>query len=355
MLSKEERLEKQSIILHKMRYELPKLITMSPPRSVSSEDWFKESGLGKVLEVVGMPMFRQDGLNGKGPPAFKVLCEEEAAGCFDDKPVGVVPGSGNFGACCGSFWDAFNLAGLHAVVDSTTPEGKLKQLRMSGTEPIVAPAGINPVEHAQELAQEKGKHLIHQYLHWGSVRGQQWTAEQIIREFNDMKWLGAQPSLFGAVPGTGAGVLGGHRYLRPAYPGMKVFAVASMSDEEKVPGSRSPKGLAYVKKIGGFPLEDALDLNNKTPLTSVKKDRAFEVSLEYIRQWIGLGPTGGLLVARTYDLLRKIWETEGAPGLEKLKNDAGKIVVILLLMDNYLPYVDLPEYETACRSLAARS
>jgi cysteine synthase len=348
--------EKRRGILHTLEHGLPPLICMPVPASVSRESWYKESGIEKVLRIIGLPMFRMDALNGKLPSAFGTLCEEEAAGKFDDEPFVLSPTSGNFGVCGGFCADAFPIKGFGAVMDSNTSQGKQAQPKIVGAEVILAPAGVNPIEYACELGKQPGNFLIHQYLHEGSIRGHRFTFAHITREMErlsgQIKGLGNTPSLFGAVAGTGSSLLAARRFLQEEYSNMKIFGVASMSDAEKVPGSRSPAGLAYLRKIGGFPYREAIDFDL---VTSVPKLRAFEMSVEYIRQRIAMGPTGGLLVAGACELLRTQWEKGGAHAIGALLNDAGMLVVVLLLMDNYLPYWDDQCYVRACESLAARS
>jgi hypothetical protein len=72
------------------------------------------------------------------------------------------------------------------------------------------------------------------------------------------------------------------------------------------------------------------------------------MNAEFIQQHlIPMGPTGALLIAGFYHLLRKHCE-EGTIGT--LMNPHGNIVFVGFIMDMHLPYLNMPEYLTHFRS-----
>jgi cysteine synthase len=116
---------------------------------------------------------------------------------------------------------------------------------------------------------------------------------------------------------------------------IKIFGVASHSQEERVPGSRSPSDLREIERIGGFLYQEAIDFNL---VTSVLKSEAYAMNSERIRQsLIPVGPSGGLLEAGFYNLLREKVE---ANRVSDLMNERNEIVVVLMWVDSYLAYLD---------------
>lgn len=323
---------------------LPPLSRMPIPNSIRSERWFEQSGIEKQLRKYALPCFRMSTFNGKTPPAFKAWLMDEEAGRFENNPIVIGSTSGNWGMSAGLIAPLFSVQKFCAVIDMKTPEGKQNQLRASGADIMYAPAGVVPTDYVYQLIQDSQYHLIDQYIHEGSVQGHQWTMDHIARE---LARLNETPSLFGAVAGTCSTLMAADRYLKKtAFPAMKIFGVASMSKEEKVPGSRSPEMLADLKRIGGFPYEEVLDF----PLVAnVRKQEAYALTAAFVqRHFISAGPTAGLLEAGSYNLLREHWETHG--DFKALANPAGDVVMVSFFMDMHLAYLDEPDFLAAFRT-----
>lgn len=301
------------------------------PQWTASAPWFKESGLGDDLELHGVCAFEQRGLSGKSPAALKILLEEDALGHLDDRPILVAPTSGNFGFA-GAFFTVspsrlFDIPQFIAVVEQRTSKGKRAHLRRSGAMVVVAPAGTSAIDYAYErYGNLPGHRIINQYTHPGNLHGQEWVAKLVYRA------LGKRLSGFAAAVGSTASVAGADEYLRPLVPNMKVIAVASSSEDDRVPGSRTEEGAA----VGMFGYKSRIDYLVK----DVTKKESFQDSDDLIGHSFSAGPTSGLVRAGTLHLLADL-HREGR--LDEVRNSDGKIVIALLFMDMFLPYSE--EYD----------
>jgi cysteine synthase len=297
------------------------------PQRIASATWFRDAGLAQVLETHALCCFRFKVFSGKVVAAFKILLEEEAAGHLAERPVLVAPTSGNFGFAGAiltvSESRVFDIPKFIAVVEYSTPQGKQAHLRRSGATVVIAPKGTTAIEYVVDTYESKPEYLvIDQYTHLGNLRGQEWVAKKIYRNFKDGL------SVFVATVGSTGSVAGAATYLRPHVPNLKIVGIASMSEAERVPGSRTREGA----EAGKFNYLSSLSY----PLvTSVTKREAFADSADLISASISAGPTAGLTRAGFYHLLQEEYE-KGR--LDAMTNQYGKIVVVFLLMDMFLPY-----------------
>lgn len=302
------------------------------PANVASAPWFKKARLGRILRPYALLTFRFQGLSGKVAAAFRILLEEEAAGHLGEAITVVAATSGNFGFAMAmlllSYRKLFNVAGFIATVESTTSKGKIAHLRRSGADVRIAPAGTTAIELAEQIGTRPNHLIINQYTHGGNRRAQRWPAMKIYRRFKDSL------SVFVAAVGSTATIVGIKDVLEPLVPGMKFVGVASLNKKQKVPGSRPEEDLDVTE----FGYKEALAYYHL--VTSVTKLEAFEASQELIKDWHSAGPTSGLAVAGFFKLL----EQECKAGrLDAMRNKYGKIVVVFLFMDMFLPYAE--EYD----------
>lgn len=336
-LTEAEKKATRKQFLDLLEHGLPSLIEVPVPNAVKVAPWFKDSGIQKKLSVYAFEGGRIRAANGKLPAVFKAWLIDEKEGKFDNRPIVIGPTSGNWGLVSGFIAPLFTVAEFEAVVGSDVPEGKLTHLKSSGAKVIVAPKGMSAIEYALELGKKPGYHLINQYTHRGTYEGGKWVMDHIRRELRRRK---KKLSVFAAITGTCGTLMAADLYLRKAHqPTLKIFGVASMSKVEDVPGSRYPEKLAALKKIGGFPYENIIEL----PLiTTVTRDRAYALDAELLQEhFLSVGPTAALLVAGFYDRLREHVE-RGT--VDSLKNKEGNIVAVLYFMDRHLPYLEDPEY-----------
>ncbi len=345
-LTQSQKDEMRARLLDIMEHRLPPLRTILTPDSTKEEPWFRESGIEKILKKYAFFGAEMRAHNGKSAPAFMAWLMDEKAGKFNKDIMVIGATSGNWGMASGLIAPMFDVKGFSAVIERTVPKGKQNQLIAAGAEIIYAPDGVSSIEHAQALAEKYPEqyHFINQYIHEGSVLGHKWPMDHIARE---LARLGETPSIFAATTGTCSTIMAAKRYLKSGFPQMKILGVASMSNNEKVHGSRSPEGLAELKKFpGSFQYEDIVDF----PLmTGITKREAYVMSAEFYQQYYhSLGPTSMLLEAGTYRFLKDHWERHG--NFDALKNKNGEIVMVSFFMDMHLPYLDDPDVLAAFAS-----
>jgi cysteine synthase len=333
-LEYEQMLRRREKLLAFVNGEFAPIEPVPVPKDIASAGWFKESGLANTLKTYAFCGFRLEyalEYTGKLPAALKILLEEEAAGHLDARPVIVAATSGNFGFAAAlltvSVSRVFDIPKFIAVVEPTTSAMKQAFIRRSGATVIVAPQGMTAIQYADETyGQRPGYLVINQYTHPGNLHGQEWVANKIHRT------LGLDVSVFVASVGSTASVSGGG-YLRKLVPHLKVVGVASMSEEDRVPGSRTEA----AAEVGGFDYRSWLSY----PLvTSVTKREAFAASDELIGNLIFAGPTSGLAVAGFYHLLSDEYR---AGRLDAIRNPSGDIVAVFDFKDPF--YVYSEEYD----------
>lgn len=331
-------------ILEFVENNLPRLIPVPVPCSVKGASWFRKSGIIESVKVFAFPGFQLGVFSGKLMPALKLWLEFEEAGRFQGHPIVAGATSGNWGKDSALLSQMFSVKSFVAVVNSNTPRGKLLHLQAAGAKITIAPPGIPATEYVYEIAKKPGVVLLDQYVQDGSIQGHRWTMRHVDREMKRLRQNGdllGSGYNFGAVTGTCSTIMAAHRYLKPITKSkyIKVFAVASMSREEKVPGSRSPEELDELEPIGGFPYKTALDFELVRDIT---RRKAYEMNAERLQQsLLPVGPTSALLEAGFYHLLRCKVE---ADRVCELMNEEGEIAVVLMWVDSYLAYLDDPEY-----------
>jgi cysteine synthase len=327
---------------------LPSPRLAPPPEDVRTSEWYLDYKLEGVAETWLVELGMIPTGNGKALAATRIFLEKLKQGVFDDYPEVDLSSSGNFAASAGYVGKFLPIRRINAAIDKKIPPGKRRQLEFAGVNPVDTPEGKSPIQHAHELAQQPGHVEVNQYIEQGSIDAQEWLANHITR---CCMRLGKTPTLFGAVTGTRATVVGGKKFLARDFPNIKIFGVASMytegdkEDREKVAGSRSLKGLRELEGIEGFELEKALDF----PLVaSVPKKRAIRTNVELIRRWHPVGPTGALLVAGNWDLVRDIclgkFKDRGIT-IDSVKNERGQVISSLPVIDAFQFYAQDREYD----------
>lgn len=340
-LDEEEKKEMRARVFSILESGLPSMIQMPVPSNIKSEPWFQESGAKDIVKIYALPSFKMNAFNGKLAPAFKACLMDEEAGKFDPDTIVIGASSSNWATEMGLLAPLFNFKEFHAVINTkSVPLGKQKHLQASGAKIISTPDGILPTDYVYELAKLPHYHLIDQYVHPGSVIGHKWTMDHITREIKRLE-SGQNLSFFSAVGGTCSTLRAAKEYLQPEFPNMEIWAVESMSKEEKVPGSRYPESVDELKGIGGgFDYKTAI---NGGFITGVTKDEAFRVNAELVKQYfITSGPTGALLLAGVWHHLGDYFKEHG--NFEALKNNNGIVLGAIFIMDMHLPYLDDDEY-----------
>jgi cysteine synthase len=331
-LEYEQMLQRRQDLVELMEGDFAPIERVPIPRHIISAPWFKEAGLEERLETYALCGFRFKVFSGKLPAAFMILLEELRAGRLDSRPILVAATSGNFGFALAhltvSESRAFDIPKCIAIVEWNTSAGKKAHLRRSGATVIVAPRGTTAIKYADDnYGNRPGYLVINQYTHPGNLHGQEWVAKKIYRTF------GTDIDGFVAAVGSTASIAGAGLYLRELVPHIKIVGVGSMSEDEKVPGSRTEEGA----KVGAFDYQSKLSY----PLvTTVTKREAFADSDELISSSFSAGPTSGQVRTGFFRLA----ESERREGrLDAMINPKKISKWVFLFMDMFLPYSE--EYD----------
>lgn len=349
MLDDLERKTLRRNLLNFVERGLPPLVRIPVPNSIRDASWFRRARIHNKLKVFAFPAFQMGIFSGKLMPAMKLWLSLEREGVINPSAEGLSATSGNYGKDAAYLAPIFGAHGFTAVVSHNIHPGKLRHLYAAGAHVIKAPKGTLATDYVFDIAKRPGFVLMDQYIREESISGHEWTMNHIASEMErlrkDKRVIRGRGFVLCAVTGSCSTLIAGNRYLKQRYLDrqIRIAGVASMSKKEHVPGSRSNEDLIDLKRIGGFPGRDefksVLDFDLEQSLT---RDEVYTFNVERIRQiLLPVGPTGALLEAGFYCLLRKKLESER---LTDLTNEYGEIVSILIWIDSYLPYIDDPEF-----------
>lgn len=332
---------------------LPPLRWMPAPWFVRTQPWYVASKAADKVWIAALCLGDLRLSNGKLPPALMACIMAEREGRFTPETIVTGNSSGNYAASVGFVAPIFPFMEFRPIIDTkSVPKGKIDQLEANGIREIIpVPEGKIGTDFAYEVAQWPNHYLMDQYTLEASVLGHEWTMNQIIRDLprlrdktwqDSQKWVGRDLSGAAAVTGTCSTVAAMHRFLRPAFPDMKVWGIASKDKENKVPGSRFPKALDELETIGGgFDYINAIDGGL---ITSVTLDEAYSVNGELVMPYgIDVGPTGALALAGTWHRVGEHWMDHGG-SFKGLENDAGIVLICLVTIDQRAFYLDDPKY-----------
>ncbi|HVM76751.1 MAG TPA: pyridoxal-phosphate dependent enzyme [Candidatus Paceibacterota bacterium] len=324
---------------------LPSLAEAPIPAYVRRKEWWIETPhIEERLHPIVFAGGKIDGYNGKAPAAIMPWEIDYRAGKINPDIVVGGSTSANWGLCSGLVSHVYPAKHFLAFLNpKKVPKGKQDQLLATGAKIEPVPDGAIPTEYVYEYAEKhKDFHLIDQYVHPGSVLGHKWSMDHIARELVRMD---RTPTLFGAVTGTCSTLLAAHRYLRlEKWQGLKIFGVASKSEKDKVPGSRSRQGLEELMRLPGSFVKQVLDeVLDYDLIESIGKDFVYPLNRQFYQKWNRpYGPTSVLLMAGFYELLDRIWKEKG--NFSSVMNECGEIVCVMFFMDLLLPYLDDPEF-----------
>ena len=331
---------------------LPPLKWMPAPSFVKSQPWYVESKAAEKVRICVLSAGDMEVFNGKLQPALKSSLMDEEDGKFTSETIVYGNSSANWAAMMAAIAPIFSYKEFRPIINRSVPKGKIDQLEANGVKEILwVPEGSIGTDYAYELVETPNFHLIDQYTHRGSVLGHKWTMNHIIHDLPRLMrheyrrsdvWIGNSLSFSAAVTGTCSTVAAMHEFLRPAFPRMKVWGVASMPGKEKVPGSRSKAKLDELAHIGGgFNYESILDGGL---IQNVTLDETYSVNAEIVSpNFMDIGPTGALLIAGVWRRIGEYW-MDHKQSFDGLLNDADIVLGCIYAVDKRLPYLDDPGY-----------
>jgi len=330
---------------------LPWLKWMPTPSFVRFQPW---RNAAKKVRICVLSAGDLEIFNGKLQPALKTCLMDEADGKFTPETIYYGPSSANWAAMMAALAPMFSYKEFRPVIERSVPKGKIDQLEANGVNPeniLWVPEGSIGTDYAYELVKTLNFQLADQYTHKGSVLGHKWTMDHVIHDLPRLMrheharnhvWIGNNLSFAAAVTGTCSTVAAMDEFLRPAFPGMQVWGIASMPGKERVPGSRSKQKLEELNRIGGgFNYENILDGGL---IESVTLDEAYSVNAEILSpHFMDVGPTVALAVAGTWHRLGEYWMNHNG-SFDGLVNDAGIVLGFIYGVDKRLPYLGDPGY-----------
>lgn len=252
--------------------------------------------------------------------------------------------SGNTGIALAALAKSFGVPRVKLVVSPDLPEGKRYPLIMAGAELVSPEEGLSAIATARKLGgggwKEKGWHAhngclnLDQYSNPnGVVMHSSCIGPTILKSFV------FPPTVFVAGVGTGGTLIGVGTSLRN-YPLIENITIVGvlLSPGQEVPGVRD---INRMKEIG-LPWMQAAD-----EFVEVETRPSYLAALWF--NWemgITPGPSSGLAYLGALDFLE---QRKTAGTLDMLRNEQGRVQVVVLFPDGNRPYGDrfmayLPSY-----------
>ncbi|MDR3519836.1 MAG: pyridoxal-phosphate dependent enzyme [Candidatus Pacebacteria bacterium] len=218
----------------------------------------------------------------------------------------------------------FGIKNMHTIITPDVPKNKQNLLKLLGTDLIISDgpscpdvrAQLGGVWEATQMGKQPGWKNLGQYSNANIPKG---TGQRIGGEI--FKQLGNKLDIFCAAIGTSGTVYGISSYLKKKIPKLYVIA-ASGKKGSSIPGPRTEE---HVKKLH-FPWAETVDLE-----FPIGTEDAFGASLKLIREGIFVGPSSGMQLAATLEVLKKMKKEN------RLKKNTNAVI---LGCDTMFPYIE---------------
>jgi cysteine synthase B len=264
---------------------------------------------------------------------YGLLEGAEEAGMLKGVHTLVEATSGNTGVVLANMAKAFGIPRVKLVVAPDLPDGKRYPLILAGAEIVPPESGLSTIGTARKLGgggwkshgweSDNGCLNLDQYANPdGTKLHSSFTAPTILEQ------LAYPPTVFVMGVGTGGTLVGVSKYLRDKAKGTKIVGVL-LAPGQEIPGVRD---LNRMKEIL-LPWRESLDRS-----VEVETRPSYLASLWFT--WVtGLtpGPSSGFAYLGALEFLR---EHKDAGTLDSLRDDQGRIHVVILFPDGSRPYGD---------------
>jgi cysteine synthase len=261
-------------------------------------------------------------LNMKSYPAFYMLSKAKESGLLEGVHTLVEASSGNFALSLAILAPRFGIKEVIVIVPSDIATGKFELIRLSGAKVILHTESPQEsgISKAREMGKRKGFLNLGQYENeWNPDAHEELTAGQVYSQ------TGGKISIFCAALGTTGTITGAREFFLKKKSGAKIIGVR-VAPENAVPGVRTEERLRQV----GF------DYRTGIENVEIGTEESFETSLNLFRAGIVAGPSSGLALAGLFKFLKQ----QDGSGLERLRNEDGEIVAVVIFGDTVLPYTD---------------
>jgi len=287
---------------------------------------FKDDGVRIFAKLMNtLPL-----TNVKSLPSYNMLMEAKKRGELNEVETIIENSSGNTVFSLAIIARLLGINSTKAVVSNEISPGKLKMLRLFGTEVIVNKEPICPdpsdktsgIYKAKVWANENNWLNAGQYDNFDNPKAhEKWTGKQIWEQMN------SDISIFCAGLGTTGTMVGTGRYLKNQNKDIKNVGVVRLSNNP-VPGPRTRNLLQEI----AFDWENIVD-----EVEEVGTVDSYKVSLDLCRYGFVVGPSSGFALKGLYNYLDKI---KKAGKLDSLKNKDGQINCVFICCDSPFPYIN---------------
>jgi cysteine synthase/rhodanese-related sulfurtransferase len=268
--------------------------------------------------------------NVKSLPSYNMLMEAKERGDLDNIDTVIENSSGNTVFSLAVVGRLLGIPHTKAVVSNEVSSGKLKMLRLFGTEVIVNKEPICPdpsdktsgIYKAKVWANENGWLNAGQYDNFDNPKAhEKWTGKQIWEQTE------GNISVFCAGLGTTGTMVGVGRYLKSQNSNIKNIGVARLSNNP-VPGPRTKNLLREI----AFDWENIVD-----EVEEVGTIDSYKTSIDLCRYGLLVGPSSGFALRGLFNYLSKAKEQNK---LSELKNENGEIICVFIACDSPFPYLN---------------
>lgn len=287
---------------------------------------FKEDGVRIYAKLMNtLPLN-----NVKSLPSYNMLMEAKERGDLDSIDTVIENSSGNTVFSLAIIGRLLGIKSTKAVVSNEVSSGKLKMLRLFGTEIIVNKEPICPdpsdktsgIYKAKVWAKENGWLNAGQYDNFDNPKAhEKWTGKQIWDQT-----LG-NISVFCAGLGTTGTMVGAGKYLKDKNKDIKNVGVARLSNNP-VPGPRTKNLLREI----AFDWENIVD-----EVEEVGTIDSYKTSLDLCRYGLLVGPSSGFTLKGLFNYLNKM---RSENKLDSLRNKDGEIICVFIACDSPFPYLN---------------
>lgn len=268
--------------------------------------------------------------NVKSLPSYNMLMEAKERGELDNIDTIIENSSGNTVFSLAIIGRLLGISHTKAVVSNEVSVGKLKMLRLFGTEIIVNKEPICPdpsdktsgIYKAKVWAKKNGWLNAGQYDNIDNPKAhEKWTGKQIWEQTE------GNISVFCAGLGTTGTIVGAGRYLKNQNPNIKNVGVVRLPNNP-VPGTRTKNLLREI----AFDWENTVD-----QVEEVGTIDSYKTSLDLCRYGLLVGPSSGFALK---GLLNYLTNAKEKGKLDELKNENGEIVCVFIACDSPFPYLN---------------
>ncbi|MGD0328284.1 MAG: pyridoxal-phosphate dependent enzyme [Minisyncoccia bacterium] len=267
---------------------------------------------------------------------YGMLLRAEGSGMLRGVHTLVEATSGNTGVVLAAMAKSFGIPHVKLVVAPDLPDGKRYPLLLAGADIIPPEEGLSVIGTARKLGgggwkaegwhAENGVLNLDQYANPANTElHAELTAPRILNR------AVYPPAVFVAGIGTGGTLIGVSEYLRRKLKNIRIVGVLLSSGQE-IPGVRDLNRMEEITLPWREALDDYIEIQR----------RPSYLAASWFNWTMGItvGPSSGLAYLGALRFLRRCKENVTGATFDSLRNDDGRIHVVILFPDGNRPYGD---------------